>query len=201
MALKARTLPLPRNMVKGGFSVGANAFTGVSYSGEPSATSTSGAIFGTINLQNATGSYAYYVVGFGYHSLLVTSEWNNGSSFEKFQGGNYGAVSSHSLYVLNLTYATNTSTGDPLLAGVDKAALSAFPLTFSNNVADVTNAPCYAEGTKVLTARGEVAVENLVEGDEAGAGVWRHASGDLDRLAARAAWEPSQPCGNQSGYG
>ncbi len=70
---------------EGGFSVGANAFTGVSYSGEPSATSTSGAIFGTINLQNATGSYAYYVVGFGYHSLLVTSEWNNGSSFEKFQ--------------------------------------------------------------------------------------------------------------------
>lgn len=42
-----------------------------------------------------------------------------------------------------------------------------YPLIFTNNESLYNAPPCYAEGTRVLTVRGEVAVEDLEVGDEA----------------------------------
>jgi hypothetical protein len=88
-------------------------------------------------------------------------------------GGN--TYSHHSYTDSNGVYhaqSSNYSSGAPNIDGATNSAPDgnpnppSFPLLFGPDGSEFV-APCYAEGSRILTARGEVAVEDLIVGDEA----------------------------------
>jgi hypothetical protein len=108
------------------------------------------ATFGEIEETRKAGAsvhhYYYHVIGFASDGVLLGPAGSAASP---------GSVSLLGDYL---------NSGTEIFATVSSSSPD-FPLTFTQTNDFV--APCYAEGTRILTARGAVAVEDLVEGDEA----------------------------------
>jgi hypothetical protein len=141
--------------------------------GEVNLTDTPGYIVGTISdpayVVSATSSYtAAYTDGFGYGHFS-----SFGSITLNFNGSNtvlyiYGA-SENGLFLSTIDKLSSAeiASGAGALFSLTNTPNPTFPLSFNNDAAAYVAPVCFAEGTRILTTRGEVAVEDLVEGDEA----------------------------------
>jgi hypothetical protein len=116
------------------------------------------AVFGTISFSYdlfgtdtpVGGRVTYEIVGFNQGQLLLYAAHQDGSGH--YIGPTLADLNANAVVFL-------------------ESSFPAFPDNFYNNVsaaaAGVTfTPPCFAEGVQVCTVRGEVAVEDLVEGDE-----------------------------------
>uniref|UniRef100_B0T7Q3 Hedgehog/Intein (Hint) domain-containing protein n=1 Tax=Caulobacter sp. (strain K31) TaxID=366602 RepID=B0T7Q3_CAUSK len=98
--------------------------------------------FGSIVITSGSNTFTWYIHGVSSDGLLISTDATaSGSSFL-----------SKVNVLLNDIHQTSTDS-------------YYFALSFSNDTT-VYVAPCFAEGTRLTTARGAVAVEDLVEGDE-----------------------------------
>jgi hypothetical protein len=145
----AGTLPVDASNLNGAFPSYALEITAVN------ASYTAG--FQTYDA-TATDYYLHYFPSFG------TITFTNGTStrtFTIFATSSNGLVLSEDPFLIekdgNLGASFFTLTNDPN---------PTFPLSFNNDATAYAGPVCFAEGSKILTARGEVAVEDLVEGDE-----------------------------------
>jgi hypothetical protein len=102
-----------------------------------------------------------------YHKL--TSKYHDGSPYQPgytAQNGNYYAPRAATPGYSNIS-GTNAPNGNIPGNATPITAPQSYPLLFTNDESVYNTPPCYAEGTRVLTVRGEVAVEDLEVGDEA----------------------------------
>jgi hypothetical protein len=114
-----------------------------------------------------TGGYTYAVgtgEGFSNYTKTTTTPFYDGAGIGH-QGGTttWSGTPNYQGQPYTASYHVNPNAFD------GNPNPPAYPLVFSNDPTqfDLSSIPCYAEGVKLLTRRGEVAVEDLVVGDEA----------------------------------
>jgi autotransporter passenger strand-loop-strand repeat protein len=122
-------------------------------------TGTTGTILVSSLISSGSGN-SETISGFGAGDVILIDGFGNGTSFSN----SYNSV-------LGLTIETVSNSSNPsneksqsfTFAG--SLAPSFFMDTTSGSNSEITAAPCFASGTRILTPRGEVQVQNLKVGD------------------------------------